>query len=361
MKKRTLALCYGTRPQVVKASVLLEALRQDWDVFAVDTGQHYDWELNGLHYEQLGVRPPDRFLEVGSSDHAIQTAGILTRVASAFGEIGPEVVVVIGDTNSTLGCALAATKMRIPAVHVEAGLRSRDLMMPEEINRRVVDEISTLLCAPSQAAADFLKRRASDSQDVVFSGDVARDVLRRALSRPDFPEAPWGPHGIRPPYLLLTIHRAELTGKPDQLAAIMKGVGKVGAPVFFPAHPRTRRVLESEEVVSSIPPNVHLHPPVGYLEMISWARSANTILTDSGGLQREAYWLGVPCITLRSETEWLETVEEGANLILPPPSAGDLPDVLASHPGRDRSWQGEAYGTGEAGPITADTIRTRFT
>src|SRR5919108_2938970 len=182
MPRTRVALCYGTRPQVIKASVLRRRLEAAYDVLAMDTGQHYDYELNALLYQQLGVRPPDAILEVGSAGHAEQTAGILVRAEKVLQEHRPRAVVVIGDTNSTLGCALAAAKLRIPVVHVEAGLRAHDALMAEEINRRLVDAISAVLCAPS-AAAEARLRLEHVPGTVAITGDIARDVLLRNVPR----------------------------------------------------------------------------------------------------------------------------------------------------------------------------------
>jgi len=353
-----LALCYGTRPQIVKASALAEALEDDWDLLCMDTGQHYDWELNGLHYEQLGVRPPDRFLEVKSGGHAAQTAAVMMRTDEALTEYEPDVVLVIGDTNSTLGCALAAVKRRTYLVHVEAGLRARDLQMAEEINRRVVDEISSLLCAPSMRATDFLAGRISKQQTVAFTGDVARDVLERARARPTLPKEPWAEKGIGEPFVLTTLHRAELTSRRAAVASVLDGLDALPYPVFFPAHPRTVAVLE--EFGLEPPDNVVLSEPIGYLDMVAWTQGAEAVVTDSGGLQREAYWMGVPCVTMRGESEWTETVDEGANILLPPEEAASLPGILAEHVERRGEWDGEAYGMGQAAEAVRALLRRQF-
>ena len=205
---RPIALCYGTRPQVIKASVLRRAFPPAGPVVAVDTGQHYDYELNQLLYEQLGVAAPDRSLEVGSGPHGEQTAAILLRAEALFREIDPGIAIVIGDTNSTLGCALAAAKMRIPVVHVEAGLRARDALMAEEINRRAVDAVASLLCTPSAAATVRMRAEHADAV-IVETGDVARDVLAGQLGAlPDVSHL--APRGAR--YAFATLHRAELEG-----------------------------------------------------------------------------------------------------------------------------------------------------
>ena len=348
-----LALCFGTRPQVIKAAALLEVLRARWPTLSVDTGQHYDFELNGLLYQELRVPRPDCFLEVGSADPATQTAAVLTRTAEVLRQHRPAAVVVIGDTNSTLGCALAASKEGLPVVHVEAGLRSSEPGLPEEANRRLVDAIAELLCAPSERSARRLhQERASGT--VVATGDVARDVLlRSALVAP--------PPGNREPFVLSTIHRAALTGHPERLRDVLRALGAIGLPVVFPVHPRTRRALEWHKLLANVPGTVTLRQPLGYLETIAAVRDAAAVVTDSGGLQREAYWLGTPCVTLRGETEWAETVECGANALVPPELAPTrLADVTHAQRGRRGGWSPDAYGAGDAAERVADAIARRF-
>ncbi len=344
-------LCYGTRPQVVKASALLETLRARWPVLSVDTGQHYDFELHGRFYQQLGIPAPDHFLEVGSGAPVIQIAAVMTRTAEVLRGRQPAAVVVIGDTNSTLGCALAATKEGIPLVHVEAGLRSDEVDLPEEANRRVVDALAHLLCAPSQAAAARLLREHLPGR-VVATGDVARDVLLRHLRLAPAP-APG------PPFALATAHRAALTADRESLAALLSGLGGLALPVRMPLHPRTREALLRFHLLSTIPPSVEICEPMGYLETIAAVRDATIVITDSGGLQREAYWLGTPCVTLRSETEWTETVECGGNALMP---ALDAPRKLAAlveaqqRRQRDAPWSPDAYGDGRAAERIADAV-----
>jgi UDP-GlcNAc3NAcA epimerase len=338
-----LALCFGTRPQVIKASVLLGALRARWPVTAIDTGQHYDFELNGLLYQQLGVPRPDHFLGVGSGEPAEQTAAVLMRTAELLRRHPPDAVVVIGDTNSTLGCALAACKQGIPLVHVEAGLRASEAGLPEEGNRRVVDVLAHVLCAPSRSAADRLAAEYLPGS-IALTGDIARDALERHL-------AVAAPPVARGPFALATLHRAALTSDREALHSAMMALGEVGLPVMFPAHPRTRQALERFGLMSALPASVTVSPPLGYLESIAAVRDAEVVITDSGGLQREAYWLRTPCVTLRGETEWGETVESGANALLP---AIDAPGRLAGVVGDQRRrrkeapWAPDAYGDGRA-------------
>jgi UDP-GlcNAc3NAcA epimerase len=341
------ALCFGTRPQVIKASILRSVLGSRWPVTTVDTGQHYDYELNGLLYEQLSVPRPDHFLEVGSGPAAAQTAAVLARTAEVLRAIRPVAVVVIGDTNSTVGCALAATKEGLPLVHVEAGLRSNEPDLPEESNRRIVDVIGSLLCAPSERCAARLRAEGVPGT-VVTTGDVARDVLTRSLTLAPPP---------RPgePFALVTIHRAALTGDADAFRTVLEALGDLGLPAIFPVHPRTRAALERFDLLSCVPHSVSLRSPMGYLETIAAARDAAVVVTDSGGLQREAYWLGTPCVTLRCETEWVETVECGANVLVPPMSApGLLAETVAQQRQRECSWARDAYGDGHAAQKVAD-------
>ncbi len=347
------ALCFGTRPQVIKAAVLLDALRSRWPTLTVDTGQHYDFELNGLLYQELGVPRPDHFLEVGSADAATQTATVLIRTAEVLRRARPRVVVVIGDTNSTLGCALAASKEGLPVVHVEAGLRSSEPGLPEEANRRLVDAIADLLCAPSARCADRLRdERASGA--IVSTGDVARDILLRMLRLAPPPRA-------QAPFALATIHRAALTADPEKLRLVFGALGSLGLPVLFPMHPRTRQAVERHGLGRAVPASVTLREPLGYLETIATVRDATVVVTDSGGLQREAYWLGTPCVTLRGETEWAETVECGANALVAPELAPErLADVVRAQRARRGSWLPDAYGAGDAAERVADAVRARY-
>ncbi len=346
-----LAICYGTRPQVIKASVLLDALGERWGLLSVDTGQHYDYELNALQYEQLGVKKPDVHLEVGSADHATQTSAILARASAVLRDRSPWAVVVIGDTNSTLGCALAAAQLHIPVVHVEAGMRARDPRLVEEMNRRVVDVVSAVLCAPSAAAADRLREEKVQGT-VALVGDVARDVLERNIGRARRASdcAGW-PLPPAEPFIFATLHRAELVDDVPLLVRVLDGLGRLSLPVILATHPRTRNALTRSGVGSALPRSVRFLPPLGYLETLACIRDARAVVTDSGGVQREAYWLGTPCVTVRGETEWKETVELGANTLFPPEGAADgLAEVVT---GRLRSstatpWNRDAYGAGDA-------------
>jgi UDP-GlcNAc3NAcA epimerase len=349
MHRTQIALCYGTRPQVIKASVLRSRLETRYSVVAVDTGQHYDYELNALLYEQLGVRAPDAILEVGSAGHAEQTAAILVRAEKVLQEHRPQAVVVIGDTNSTLGCALAATKLRIPVVHVEAGLRADDALMPEEINRRVVDAISHVLCTPSARAT---RRVESERRDAIIAqtGDVAYDALMGQADRLPAPPVPDG--GRSGPFCFATVHRAELTDRPAVLQGVLEALAALDRPVLLALHPRTRAALDAAGIEPRFGPGLTIVPPVGYLESLALARAAEMVFTDSGGLQREAYWMGTPCVTLRRETEWIETVEEGANIPIDPMGgAPELARAIGAHRLRwsnGRTWPRTAYGAGDA-------------
>lgn len=356
---RPIALCYGTRPQVIKASVLRRELSRTGAVVAVDTGQHYDFALNQLLYQQLDVAPPDYYLEVGSASHAMQTAAILMRMESLLKRLQPRAVVVIGDTNSTLGCSLSASQARIPVCHVEAGLRARDAHMPEEINRRLVDAIATLLCAPGRSSQSRLERERADAM-IFNTGDVALDVLR--ISEQNLPAiAGLLPRGFTHSYAFATLHRAELTNDPARLIRVLEGLGAIGLPVLLALHPRTRAVLaaagENREQIG----RMTIVKPVGYLESLSLIRSSTLVVTDSGGIQREAYWLGVPCLTLREETEWTETVDLGANTLVPPRSVErDLANAAAAQMDRWRNgaaWNRSEYGDGNAAGRVVDAIR----
>jgi UDP-N-acetylglucosamine 2-epimerase len=355
--QKQLALCYGTRPQVIKAARLLPALRRRWRVLSVDTGQHYDFALNGGLYQELDVPAPDLFLGVGPGHPVEQTARMSAACTQALLAHQPDLVVVIGDTNSTLACALAASQLRIPLVHVEAGLRSGDLAMAEERNRRTVDALANLLCAPSALAMDTLGGEGLGDK-AVLTGDVSRDVLGFALGRVDRAGEPPLPAA---PYLLATLHRAELVDAPELLRAAVEALGRCEYPVLFPAHPRTRAMLGQANLLERLPANIDLRPPLGYLDNLAAIRGAAAVVTDSGGVQREAYWLGTPCVTVRNETEWPETTHAGANNLVAPGAVDTIPLLvrqLVHFP--PAAWDASAYGCGDAGERIAAAITALF-
>jgi UDP-N-acetylglucosamine 2-epimerase len=349
-----IALFFGTRPQVIKASVLRDALAAVGAVIAVDTGQHYDYEMHQVHYDQLGVRPPDAFLNVGSGSHAVQTAAILTACEAWLDAHRPRIAVVIGDTNTTMACALAAAKTRVPVAHVEAGLHAADRLMAEEINRRVVDAVAHWLFAPCARVAAVLRREHPEAL-VADVGDVAHDVLQRSLPMAPGPESVPGYDPVwQGRFVFATLHRAELVDVPERLAAVADGLNRSPLPVLFAAHPRTAAALDRAAV--RLAPTVHRIEPVGYLESLSLVQRAAVVVTDSGGLQREAYWLGRPCLTVRSETEWVETVECGANLLVRPEDAGRLAEEIAAASTRSARWDRSAYGDGRAAERVATSL-----
>lgn len=361
MSARPVALFFGTRPQVIKASVLRDALAAALPVVAVDTGQHYDYALHQVHYEQLGVRPPDAFLDVGSGSHAEQTAAILTACEEWLRTHPACLAVVIGDTNSTLACALAAAKQRVPVAHVEAGLRAADRLMAEEINRRAVDAVAELLFAPCERVAAVLRRQYADAV-VETVGDVAYDVLRLALPRvPDAArvagyDPSWGDR-----FVYVTLHRAELVDDAARLRSVMDALGRCALPCLLAAHPRTTAALERLGYAAN--GRVRLTEPVGYLESVALVQRAAVVVTDSGGLQREAYWLRVPCVTVRAETEWTETVDCEANRLVAPEQAAALPRAIGEAVARraaGRAWDPGAYGDGRAAERIAATLARRF-
>ena len=344
-----IALVYGTRPQVIKASRLLPALARLGPVVAVDSGQHYDFELNGLLYRQLGVPPADRYLDVGSGPLAEQTAAIMTRTAAIYREFAPRAVVVIGDTITTLGAGLAAAQQRIPLVHVEAGLRVADSQMAEEIARRAIDHIAQVLCAPSARSGSRLEAEGVGGA-VEVTGDIARDVLDAAKAAGGQPLASraW-PIDLARPFVLATLHRAELVDSPADFRDALEGLAAIRLPVIWPVHPRARTNLDRFDLAPQIGPNIHLFEPLGYFETLALVEAAAVVVTDSGGVQRESYWLGTPCITVRTETEWTETVDVGANRLCPPGRvAGTLAAAINEATSRSVGWSRDAFGSGDA-------------
>lgn len=303
----------GARPQFVKAAVVSRILRQQHSEVLVHTGQHYDYKMSDIFFEELGLPKPEVNLEVGSGLHGWQTGQMLARIEEVLLEEQPDWVLVYGDTNSTLAGALAAAKLHYKVAHVEAGLRSFNRAMPEEINRLLTDQLSELLFCPSQTAVDNLAVEGI-TRGVHLVGDVMADALQLAAARARTQSTILGQLGLEErSYYLATVHRAENTDDTLRLKSILAAFEALPAPLIFPIHPRTRKVIET----LGYSPNAQVRfiEPVGYLEMVRLQGSARMILTDSGGIQKEAYWLGVPCVTLRDETEWVETVQTGWNIL----------------------------------------------
>jgi UDP-GlcNAc3NAcA epimerase len=305
----------GARPQFIKAAVVSRELRKRHKEILVHTGQHYDYEMSGIFFDGLEIPSPEVNLGVGSGSHGAQTAAMLEGIEKVLQVERPDWLLIYGDTNSTMAGALAASKLSVPVAHIEAGLRSFNRQMPEEINRVVADHLSTLLLCPSDTAVNNLAAEGI-TKNVHQVGDVMLDILNWAQER-----ARAKPQEILPrlgvknkSYLLATVHRSENTNDLSQLSRILSAFNSLDEPMIFPIHPRTRKVLK--EANCHLKPHIQLIDPVSYLDMMTLATSARLILTDSGGLQKEAYWLGVPCLTLREETEWVETIESGWNALV---------------------------------------------
>ena len=315
----------GARPQFAKAAMLGRELRQRHEEVLVHTGQHYDDLMSDVFFRELNLPAPDVNLNAGSGSHAVQTARILEGLEPVLLQHRPDVVIVFGDTNSTLAGALATAKLDIPLAHVEAGMRSHDKSMPEEINRVVTDHISTYLFCPTSKAVESLRREGID-KGVYEVGDLMYDSLLAMLDLARRDETGvLSRHGVeRGAYYLATVHRAGNTDDPSRLRRMMEAFGALKAPVVWPVHPRAQEALESEKI--GAPANVRLREPVGYLEMLALESNARAILTDSGGVQREAYFLSVPCVTLREESEWPETLVDDWNVL----AGADIKKIVAA-------------------------------
>lgn len=304
----------GARPQFIKAAVVSHILRKGHTEILIHTGQHYDNNLSALFFDELEIPKPHRNLGIGSTSHGQQTGLMLTEIEKVLLNEGPDWALVYGDTNSTLAGALAAAKLGIRVAHVEAGLRSFNRRMPEEINRILTDHISELLLCPSQVAINNLEKEGI-THGVHLVGDVMADALWFAIERARISSHVMTRLGVsKRGYLLITMHRAENTDDTARLCNILNALNTLSEPVIFPIHPRTRQAIL--KLTFAPAPHMRLIEPVGYLDMVILEENARLILTDSGGIQKEAYWLGVPCLTLRDETEWVETVQAGWNILV---------------------------------------------
>ena len=341
----------GARPNFMKIAPIMTAFAaRPIDALLVHTGQHYDASMSDSFFEQLGIPRPHVNLEVGSGTHAVQTAEVMRAFEPVLDAEAPRAVLVVGDVNSTIACALVAAKKGVPVIHVEAGLRSFDRRMPEEINRVLTDQISDLLFTTERGALVNLQREGIDPERVHFVGNVMIDTLRRNLERAIPVEQTLGDRPAAG-YAVLTLHRPSNVDDRDTLAGLLDAVGHIAhrLPVIFPIHPRTRAAAERLGLAARLEQaGIRLLPPLGYLEMLGLTREATLVLTDSGGLQEETTALGVPCITLRENTERPVTLSEGTNSLTGPDPEKILQcfeDILSCGGKRGRIpeyWDGRA-------------------
>jgi UDP-N-acetylglucosamine 2-epimerase len=351
----------GARPQFIKAAPVSRVLRQAGNTeVLVHTGQHYDYAMSQIFFEELGIPEPDVNLEVGSGLHGRQTGQMLDRLEEVLLDHRPDCVLVYGDTNSTIAGALAAVKLHIPVAHVEAGLRSFNRDMPEEHNRVLTDHCADVLFCPTRTAIDHL-RREGVTRGVHLVGDTMYDAVLQFAEVARRRSTVLARLGLEPKgYLLATVHRPYNTDVPENLEAILLALLELREPVVFPVHPRTRQKIASLggelDIGAEGRGGLRLVGPVGYLDMLALEQNARLILTDSGGMQKEAYFFSVPCVTLRPETEWVETVEAGWNILVGADKER-IADAVA-----ERDWPRGApppvFGDGQAaGRIVAELVR----
>ena len=348
----------GARPQFIKAAPVCRALRENHEEILVHSGQHYDYAMSDVFFEQLGIPTPDFNLAVGSGSHARQTGEMMPMLETLFEEQNADVVLVYGDTNTTLAAGLAAAKIGIPVAHVEAGLRSFNRSMPEEINRIVVDHVSELLLVPTRAGvANLAAEGITDGVHLV--GDVMLDTARFFAENVEaadtlvaFEVEPGG-------FYFATVHRAGNSDSASNLAGIVEAFSQLDKPVIWAVHPRTLKNLEAFGLLerAEAAENIRMVPPVSYIETVSLLRNSAGLLTDSGGMQKEAYFFGVPCVTLREETEWVETVELGWNRL----TGADTNRIIAGVAGMARpAGRPAVYGDGHAAEEICAALERRF-
>jgi UDP-N-acetylglucosamine 2-epimerase (non-hydrolysing)/UDP-GlcNAc3NAcA epimerase len=343
----------GNRPQFVKAAAVSHRLRAVADEVLVHTGQHYDERLSQIFFEELGLPAPEHRLDLGGGTNTAQTARMLAALEPLLAEERPDAVLVYGDTNSTLAGALAGAQAQIPVAHVEAGMRSHDRTMPEELNRVLTDHASSLLLCSSQAPAERLAAE-QVAGEIVVVGDVMVDVALLLAPRARGDLDPVRAAGVEPGgYLLATAHRAGNVDDPERLRTLVDLLGSVPGPVVLPLHPRTRARLQAAGLLEGLADRgIRAVEPLGYLEFTSLLLHARAVVTDSGGVQKEAYLAGVPCVTLRDTTEWTETVDAGWNTVV------GL-DAAAARAALERTPPPERpplYGDGRAGERVVEAL-----
>ncbi|KGM96424.1 UDP-N-acetylglucosamine 2-epimerase [Clostridium novyi A str. 4552] len=333
----------GARPQFIKAAAVSNIIRENDEEIIVHTGQHYDENMSKIFFEELGIPYPDYNLSVGSGNHGAQTGKMLEKIEDILLQEKPDCVLVYGDTNSTIAGALAASKLLIPVAHVEAGLRSFNMAMPEEQNRILTDHISKYLFAPTETAVKNLDNEGIKNR-VYNCGDVMFDAILHFKKVAEQKSTILETLGLKEKeYLLATIHRAENTNDINRFTNIIEALNESGANIVLPLHPRSQKYIENYNLKFS--DNVKIIDPVGYLDMIILEANSKKIVSDSGGVQKEAFFLDVPCITLRDETEWIETVDNGWNIIVGADKAKIKDAILNFEPNQEKK---NSFGDGNA-------------
>ena len=345
----------GARPNFIKALPVSKAIRKNFKEVLVHTGQHYDYLMNKVFFDQLGLPEVDYHLNVGSGSHGFQTGEMLKRIEEVLIKEAPDLVLVFGDTNTTIAGALAAAKLHIKVGHIEAGLRSFDKNMPEEINRILTDHCSDFLFCPTETAVKNLQKEAI-YEGVYLTGDVMVDSLNHCIKIAQTHNI-LDKLGLQPgSYYLATIHRAENTDEPARLKKIVEAFKQIPG-IVFPCHPRTKKALERYGLLEDLKNFVKLIDPVGYIEMLALEKNAKKIITDSGGIQKEAYILGIPCITIRNSTEWVETIQDGWNILVDVDTDRIVNSVENFEPVSKRK---NLFGDGNAGEKIAEILQRKL-
>lgn len=341
----------GARPQFIKAAAVSNRLRKNHDEILVHTGQHYDNNMSDIFFDELGIPKPNYNLNIGSGNHGYQTGKMLAELENIYLNEKPDLVLVYGDTNSTLAGALAASKLLIPIAHIEAGLRSFNMKMPEEQNRVLTDHISKYLFAPTDTAINNLKNE-NVTENVFNTGDVMFDAIKLFKEKALETSKVLIDNNISPnEYILSTIHRAENTNDITRLKNIISALNECDKNVVLPLHPRTLKFIKDYGL--KINNNIKIINPVGYLDMINLENNSQKIVTDSGGVQKEAYFLQKPCITMRDETEWIETVENGWNTIVGSDKDKILNAIMNFNPNGEQKM---VFGSGNAAEIISEKL-----
>lgn len=342
----------GARPQFIKAAAVSNKLRKNHEEVLVHTGQHYDNNMSDIFFDELGIPKPNYNLNIGSGNHGYQTGKMLMELESLYLKEKPDLVLVYGDTNSTLAGALAASKLLIPIAHIEAGLRSFNMKMPEEQNRVLTDHISKYLFAPTDTAIKNLKNE-NITENVFNTGDVMFDAIKLFKEKALETSTVLIDNNISPnEYILSTIHRAENTNDINRLKNIINALNECEKNIVLPLHPRTHKFIKDYGL--TINDNIKIIAPVGYLDMINLENNSQKIVTDSGGVQKEAYFLQKPCITMRDETEWIETVENGWNTIVGSNKEKILDAIINFNPNGEQKM---VFGYGNAADIISEKLK----